>query len=563
MRIKQKLIAILTALSLMASFLPVAMAQDFAPYTDTFIISAYYSPLPNQVKYVTGSYEKDKRLNGNGTNGADGVQVYPGMLAAPKSYAFGTKLEIPGLGVGAVHDRGGAIVEAGVRGHEHDRLDVWMGAGDEGLARALQWGIRTVTAKVYPPSHQIAESFSLPGMEPAFVADLELGDTGAEVEKLQAELKTYGYFRGNISGTFDADTTQAVLGYQLARSIVASADSAGAGIFGPQTRSNLNAEIYARTWSRSVVTVASTNSLASTTKTTTSSSANVNSRFPVTLSRGDKGDRVKDLQVALTEAGYYECEINGIYNEAMEECVFKFQKASALRSSQDEEGAGLFGAQTRAKLVTVLAEREKNASQLVAAELPTATSAPDDSGEAVQKLQAGLQRLGYYTGELSGDYNEATRLAVLQFQITAKLVAGEASLGAGFFGPKTKQAFESELKNRLVAQAELPENPEWNRPVYVAYTPVFSAQLELGDSGEAVRQLQEVLSKLEYFKGAVSGNYDAATEEAVLSFQMEHQVVSSASTPGAGYFGPNTRAKLNAVIQKENLALLKEKSPNA
>lgn len=561
MRIKQKLIAILTALSLMASFLPVAMAQDFAPYTDTFIISAYYSPLPNQAKYVTGSYEKDKRLNGNGTNGADGVQVYPGMLAAPKSYAFGTKLEIPGLGVGAVHDRGGAIVEAGVRGHEHDRLDVWMGAGDEGLARALRWGVRTVTAKVYPPSYQIAESFSLPGMEPAFVADLEFGDTGAEVEKLQTELKTYGYFRGNISGTFDAATEQAILGYQLARNIVASADSAGAGVFGPQTRASLNGEIYARTWSRSVVAVASTKN--STSSVAAVSSTSTNSRFPVTLSKGDRGDRVKDLQVALTEAGYYECEINGIYNEAMEECVFKFQKANALRSSQDEEGAGLFGAQTRAKLATVLTEREKNASELVAAELPTATSAPDDSGEKVQKLQAGLQKLGYYTGEISGDYDETTRLAVLKFQLAKKLVASETSLGAGFFGPKTKQAFESEFKNNLVAQAELPENPKWNRPVYVAYTPVFSAQLELGDSGEAVRQLQEVLSKLGYFTGEINSTYDGVTEQAVLSFQMEHQVVSSASTPGAGYFGPNTRAKLNAVIQKENLALLKEKSPNA
>jgi 3D (Asp-Asp-Asp) domain-containing protein len=32
------------------------------------------------------------------------------MLAAPKKYAFGTKIHLEGLGVGMVDDRGGAIV---------------------------------------------------------------------------------------------------------------------------------------------------------------------------------------------------------------------------------------------------------------------------------------------------------------------------------------------------------------------------------------------------------------------------------------------------------------------
>lgn len=53
-----------------------------------------------------------------------------------------------GLGTGTVDDRGGAIVKAGERGYDHDRLDVWMGRGDEGLARALAWGKRTVKGRV-------------------------------------------------------------------------------------------------------------------------------------------------------------------------------------------------------------------------------------------------------------------------------------------------------------------------------------------------------------------------------------------------------------------------------
>ena len=71
-----------------------------ASYQQTFIISAYYSPIPGQAKYVTGSYEGDIRLNGSGVNSADGTPVYPGMIAAPSTYAFGTKMNIPGIGIG-------------------------------------------------------------------------------------------------------------------------------------------------------------------------------------------------------------------------------------------------------------------------------------------------------------------------------------------------------------------------------------------------------------------------------------------------------------------------------
>lgn len=80
-----------------------------------FIVTAYYSPLPDQSFYLRGSYEADIKLNGGGTHGASGKAVYPGMLAGPKTYAFGTKVYLEGLGVGTVDDRGGAIVSSGSR----------------------------------------------------------------------------------------------------------------------------------------------------------------------------------------------------------------------------------------------------------------------------------------------------------------------------------------------------------------------------------------------------------------------------------------------------------------
>ena len=68
-------------------------------------MTAYYSPLPGQTFYLRGNYEAEKILNGNGIYGASGKPVFAGMIAAPKTYAFGTQIQFDGLGMGIVEDR--------------------------------------------------------------------------------------------------------------------------------------------------------------------------------------------------------------------------------------------------------------------------------------------------------------------------------------------------------------------------------------------------------------------------------------------------------------------------
>jgi len=62
--------------------------------------------------------------------------------------SFWTKIEIEWLWVWTVEDRGWAIVRAGVRWYEYDRLDIWMWYGDEWLTKALNWWKRTVKWKI-------------------------------------------------------------------------------------------------------------------------------------------------------------------------------------------------------------------------------------------------------------------------------------------------------------------------------------------------------------------------------------------------------------------------------
>lgn len=561
----QKLLGILLSLTIFVGFIPVSLAStEFEPYEKNFVISAYYSPLPNQRVYFRGSYEADKRLNGNGTNGADGTQVYPGMIAAPKNYPFGMKIEIPGMGVAAIHDRGGAIVRAGEREiATHDRLDVWMGKGEVGLARALQWGVRTVTAKVYPASHQIAESFILPAMNPAFVADLKIGDSGEEVKKLQEELKTYGYFRASVNGIFDEVTQKALLGYQLARNIVAAADSIGAGILGPQTRESLNAEVFKRNWRPPASLVARTNSSSASGAKLVQKDSAEDKRFSTTLSVGDRGELVRDLQIALTEARFYECEINGIYDEKMEDCIFKFQQRNEIVSARDEFGAGYFGEKTRITLTEILESMKEELTSFIETEIAVMTAEPGESGEKIVKLQKGLQKLGFLEGEVSGEFDQQTSAAITEFQVSEKVLDSATSYGAGFFGPKTLTAFKNILRKKLVETPALPQNPEWNRAVWLAYTPEFKNNLARDDEGREVKVLQEVLQKLGYAELEASGKFDEATEAAVIAFQIRSKVLGSAADFGAGSFGPKTRTSLNALLQEEKIVLREKETKQA
>lgn len=79
--------------------------------------------------YTSGPESTGKRPGdpGHGIT-ASGTTAGPGTFAAPRSYAFGTKMYVPGYGWGTVQDRGGAI--------QGNHLDVWF----ETVAEARAWG---------------------------------------------------------------------------------------------------------------------------------------------------------------------------------------------------------------------------------------------------------------------------------------------------------------------------------------------------------------------------------------------------------------------------------------
>lgn len=404
-----------------------AVVAESSVYTKTFTITAYYSPLPCQDRYVTGSFEGDKRLNGNGTNGADGTPVYPGMIAAPKTYAFGTKMFIPGIGVTAVHDRGGAIVASGTPG-VHDRLDIWMGFGDKGLNRALQWGKRSVDVTVYGVTNSVSEEISLFGFSSSesipnscspVATVVDTRPTAAEVEDVV------------IDAVVDKEIDlKSETSFSEPGVVVPAVDDSASRVYDQD------------------------------------------------LQKGDSGNEVRELQEELVSLNYYRGDITGYYGDLTEHAVFKFQQSQSLVGDKTSGGAGIFGSKTRNRMNEILSSRQYVNSIVIRGAGTPAASAELDSGKVgfpfsdgfgadaelegddsmylvseldpgvidpqVSKLQAFLKDGGYFTSPFFTDYfGPLTKDAVLKFQLENGIISSESDLGAGRIGPATLKLINS------------------------------------------------------------------------------------------------------------------------
>ncbi len=318
---------------------PVYAAETWVYEERNVIITAYYSPEPNQKKYYLGSFDADITFNGQGIQGADGTLVYPGMIAAPSTLPFGTRVKIPKLDiVGTVHDRGGRIVE----GEDGTiRIDLWMGKGEEGLARAINFGVQKHTANVYIPQNIDVpdEKFNLlafsapatvlknlPSEAQSLVIEKEsprYGDTSITVTSVQSALKNFDYFEHPIT-TYFGDVTKAAL-----QSFQRDAVIAGEGDIADQAT---RAALAAHTELKNKI-----------------SEPDLDEEY---LLQGADGRSVRILQRMLKLLGKYDGEIDGIYNQEIMSIVYKFQKEKGVISSPTESGAGVVGPQTRRALLT-------------------------------------------------------------------------------------------------------------------------------------------------------------------------------------------------------------------
>ena len=107
--------------------------------------------------------------------------------------------------------------------------------------------------------------------------------------------------------------------------------------------------------------------------------------------------------------------------------------------------------QTKTKTETVSSTKQKNmVSSFSDIKTVPAASKEGDSGSNVIKLQQALYLLGYYSGTIDGDYGNATKRAVTQFQkkrgMNADGIAGAATIRVMFSGTGLKTSSSSSVK---------------------------------------------------------------------------------------------------------------------
>jgi len=193
--------------------------------------------------------------------------------------------------------------------------------------------------------------------------------------------------------------------------------------------------------------------------------------FTMPIGVGSKSENIKAVQKLLTRFGTYSGVINGLYNDALTDAIFRFQKANGIVKEKTDDGAGTYGPKTRSMLKALLSgELNKTNNTTVVnttvntPQTPTNTTTDTTSPSSptstnltpnqttteigdVRDLQTKLKDLGYFKFELDGIYNKRLVDSLYAFQLEKKIVTGEDDPGAGYYGPVTKSTLAESYKS--------------------------------------------------------------------------------------------------------------------
>ena len=166
--------------------------------------------------------------------------------------------------------------------------------------------------------------------------------------------------------------------------------------------------------------------------------------------------------------------------------------------------------------------------------LPAQASRPllklGSQGVDVLEVQALLQLLGYYDGELDGTYTDHTERAVTEFQKSAGL-GQDGILGTSTWSKllpvvpqsaDTRTIVKSDTQTKPIPQAATPKSDESKTPI-----------LRRGAKGNAVYRLQQRLGTLGFLAIGPDGDFGELTEKAVKAAQQKYKLEADGVVGGA------------------------------
>ncbi len=209
-----------------------------------------------------------------------------------------------------------------------------------------------------------------------------------------------------------------------------------------------------------------------------------------TLTFGDRGLRVTEMQQRLRELGYLADDADSIYGVRTEAAVELFQSENGLKAT------GVADSKTLRKLYSDSANSCSSYIDL----------RKGDSGYRVRELNRRLKALYYLEGEVGSTYNSRTVAAVRRFQEEV--------------GLKQTGVATSAVQKKLFSR---------NAPEYSGYI-----TLQRGDDNDRVAEMQQRLEDLGYPIERTDGYFDRQTKQMVRTFQ------SLAGLKATGVADPDT-----------------------
>lgn len=226
-----------------------------------------------------------------------------------------------------------------------------------------------------------------------------------------------------------------------------------------------------------------------------------------TLAQGSSGAKVKALQQALHDLGFYNGKADGEFEQKTGDAVKLFQGKNGYKQT----GIAL------PELQHLLYEgRPRNAKNrkmkvLVLPPIEDPQMHLGVKGDAVIMLQNALKEFGYFKGSVNGVYDRATENAVKAYQ------KAHSIRQSGKMDAFTWRSIKTVLE-KSHPKTEQPSNEINEQNVVI---------MRKGTRGLAVSHLQAKLIILGYFVGPADGIYADSTVDAVSDFQRENGIAAT------------------------------------
>lgn len=310
---------------------------------------------------------------------------------------------------------------------------------------------------------------------------------GADGTYLQQLLTDRGFYSGPITGYIGSLTKDAILRAQAFYGLEQD------GIAGPKTLAALETDDYGSSHSVNV---------------SDSSDANyaVNSN-------------VTDLQILLTNRGFYNGPITGIEGSLTKEAILRAQAFYGL--TQD----GIAGPKT---LAALSADNGNNSS-------PDPVPSPISSDGSIANLQNLLTDRGFYSGPITGVEGSLTKEAILRAQAFYGLaqdgVAGSETLAAlendSFSSSSGSSANSSNTNSNIAANTSAPKaNPKISAP-----PPVSSSPASTTTSTTSTVDLQNLLAQKGFYTGVADGSLSTETKNSIIRAQNFYGITPANGNP--------------------------------